>query len=293
MLTDLDASLIDAGHAFAIQTSAGYEAGFAKSATMATETIVPRLNFELAPANGSTVYGAITSYADASLDDSYSLRWTGWLEDTSTPLRFVASGAVPASAELSLDARALPIIVVTWRFATLTWSSGITPGSAYNAWAYGAAGTINVPAPEAVVARRFVYYTAVDAYTDLDTPTFKLNIDNDLQPFLDPNGPGGIKTFRRGPNYSIRATVRLPYAGETWWESQTELGIQATHGSQPGKMIAISLPRVHEVEPPGGPSDENGYAYATRVFEAVRYSSDTQPAGGQAADNRICAVALT
>lgn len=293
-LTDLDASLIDAGHCFSLPTAAaaGYEAAFVKSATMATEVIVPRVNLEGAPTGGGTIYGGITSYATASLPDSCSLRWTGWLESASTPLRFVASGAVPASAEITLNPREQPKITITWRFATFTWTSGITPGSGYNLWAYGAAGTTEVPAPETIVARRFVYYTAVDTYTDLDTPTCVLNIDNDLQAFPDPNGPGGIKTWRCGPNRSHRCTVRLPYTGETWWESQTQQGLQFTHGSQPGKMLAVSMPNVHPVEPPSGPSDENGYGYATWTFEAQRYTSDTEPAGGQAADNRPMSIGL-
>lgn len=291
VLGDLDASLIDAGHMYTTVVSGGYDSGFAKVADMATETITPRVNHESAVTNGSTVYGSITSYTADSLPDSMTIRWTGWLEASSTPLRLTLSGCVPASMELTISPRELPRLTVTWRCAKAVWTASASPGAAYTQWVYGPTSNIAVPAPEVVTAIRAIRYTAVDTYADIQAMSLTLRVDNDLQAFKDVNASGGIGTYRMG-NRTITLSARVPYTGEAEWEGQTEYGIQCVIGTTPGKRVGISIPRAHISEPPGGPSDESGYAYVDHTYRAMGHASDTEPAGGQAADNRALAIAL-
>lgn len=273
-----DATNWNPGHALLVETPSGYEVAWVKDIGGAPgPDYTLRAKLAAAPVSGKTMFGGVNTWAANSLVTSCTIRWTGWMEGAETPLRVVCLGCVPESGEIQWDPQTQPTLSLTWRVAAALRQDDYNAGSVYQPWAY--------PRPEYLVAGGAALYQADGTkLNDLEAPTISISVMNDLKTYLSPTATYGIFTHKLGAR-RIVAKVRTDYLEENFGdESQLKL----VHGSGPGHMVAIGMPRVY-VENLSGPLDDQGYALADRELRALRYAGDT---GSSAPANHLFNIAL-
>ncbi|MCZ7598536.1 MAG: hypothetical protein M5U09_13545 [Gammaproteobacteria bacterium] len=117
-------------------------------------------------------------------------------------------------------------------------------------------------------------------------------VSNNLKTLPSPNAVRGKLTHKLGMR-EVTCECRIPYTAalRQAYVDQSALQVQIAHGTTPGRMTLFSLPQTH-LASISGPVDQEEYAYCDATFRALRYVGDTEPAGGQGADNRLFSVAF-
>lgn len=213
---------------------------------------------------GDTYHGLTTACK------SYTLTAYGHDSDD----KVIANGCVPQSVSMSLSVGELPTMTIVWGCSTWSesGSGGLGDGAAVEV--FETAGGDAFPLCEPFIMGW------VTVGSSQANPTRVNSVEIDLQinrpEIMDPSftsGVGGFGPVTRAPQISY--TVFRDFSEEaTDFLDQTGQTYSITMGTQPGKMINVTIPNGRVIEYPGR-GEENGAVTSSVTVAANYYDGDT------------------